>query len=88
MHQTRERTRKRKDSFQKHFLPRKKVCRFCEKDIKDIDYKRVDILRRYIPERGKIAPRRVTGTCARHQRKLTIAIKRARTLALIPYISD
>jgi len=88
MHQTRDNTRRRKSSFQKTFAPRKKVCRFCEKNIKDIDYKRVDILRRYIPERGKIAPRRVTGTCARHQRKLTIAIKRARTLALIPYISD
>jgi small subunit ribosomal protein S18 len=88
MYQTRDKNRRRKSSIQKHFSPRKKVCRFCEKDIKDIDYKRVDILRRYIPERGKIAPRRVTGTCARHQRKLTIAIKRARTLALIPYLSD
>ncbi len=88
MYQTRDKNRRRKSSFQKHFSPRKKVCRFCEKDIKDIDYKRADILRRYIPERGKIAPRRVTGTCARHQRKLTIAIKRARTLALIPYLSD
>lgn len=88
MNQYKERKRPRRSSFRKHFTPRKKVCRFCERNIKEIDYKRVDIIRKYVPERGKIAPRRVTGTCANHQRKLTIAIKRARTLALIPYISD
>ncbi|MDD8030456.1 MAG: 30S ribosomal protein S18 [Acidobacteriota bacterium] len=70
------------------FTPRKKVCRFCERNIRDIDYKAVDILRKYIPDRGKIAPRRVTGTCAYHQRKLARAIKRARIMALLPFVED
>jgi len=68
--------------------PRKKVCAFCADKVHDIDYKDVPRLRRYISERAKIVPRRVTGTCARHQRQLTIAVKRARHLALLPYISD
>ena len=68
--------------------PRKKVCSFCVDKIEEIDYKDVPRLRRYISERAKIVPRRVTGTCARHQRQLTVAIKRARHLALLPYISD
>ena len=67
---------------------RKKVCGFCVDKVESIDYKDVARLRRYISERAKILPRRVTGTCARHQRQLTIAIKRARHLALLPYISD
>ena len=67
---------------------RKKVCAFCVDKIHDIDYKDVPRLRRYLSDRGKIVPRRVTGTCARHQRQLTVAIKRARHLALLPYISD
>jgi small subunit ribosomal protein S18 len=75
-------------SYRKYFSPKRKYCRFCERDIKSIDYKDVSILRRYIPERGKIAPRRVTGTCAFHQRKLSNAIKRARLLALLPYVED
>ena len=67
----------------------KKVCAFCvDKSGAGIDYKDVAKLRKYISERGKIVPRRVTGTCAYHQRQLTIAIKRARHMALIPYISD
>jgi small subunit ribosomal protein S18 len=74
--------------YRRYFPPKRKVCRFCERNVKEIDYKRVDILRRYVPERGKITPRRVTGTCAFHQRKLTTAIKRARTLALLPYVAD
>ncbi|MFO7866399.1 MAG: 30S ribosomal protein S18 [Candidatus Aminicenantes bacterium] len=78
----------RRRRSKRFFSPRRKVCWFCEKKIKDIDYKKVDILRRYVPERGKISPRRVTGTCAYHQRRLTRAIKRARMLALLPYISD
>lgn len=65
--------------------PHRKVCSFCVEKIEDIDYKEVARLRRYISERGKILPRRVTGTCARHQRRLTIALKRARHVALIPY---
>ena len=67
---------------------RKKVCAFCVDKISDIDYKDVPRLRRYLSDRGKIVPRRVTGTCARHQRQLTIGIKRARHLAFLPYVSD
>ena len=67
---------------------RKKVCTFCVEKSEFIDYKDTAKLRRFISERAKILPRRVTGTCAKHQRELTIAIKRARQLALLPYISD
>ena len=67
---------------------RKKVCAFCVDKIQDIDYKDTLRLRRYLSDRGKIVPRRVTGTCARHQRQLTTAIKRARHLALLPYTSN
>lgn len=68
--------------------PRKKVCSFCMEKVENIDYKDIDKLRRYMSERAKIVPRRVTGTCAQHQRKLTVAIKRARHIALLPYVSD
>jgi small subunit ribosomal protein S18 len=64
---------------------RKKVCRFCTQKAK-IDYKDADGLRRYTTERGKILPRRITGTCAKHQRRLALEIKRARALALLPYV--
>ena len=67
---------------------RKKVCGFCVDKVESIDYKDVARLRRYISERAKILPRRVTGTCARHQRELTVAIKRARHLALLPFSSN
>ena len=67
---------------------RKKVCVFCEEHAESIDYKDVAKLRKYISERSKILPRRVTGTCAKHQRELTIAIKRARHMALIPFVTD
>ena len=67
---------------------RKKVCGFCVDKVESIDYKDVARLRRYISERAKILPRRVTGTCARHQRELTVAIKRAPHLALLPFSSD
>ena len=67
---------------------RRKVCRFCVDKVETIDYKDVARLRRYISERAKILPRRVTGTCAHHQRELTVAIKRARHLALLPFSSD
>ncbi len=80
--------RRDRPSYKKYFPPKRKICRFCERNIRDIDYKKVDILRRYSSERGKITPRRVTGTCAYHQRKLGVAIKRARLLALLPYIQD
>ena len=65
---------------------RKKVCRFCSQKMR-IDYKDADTLRRYTTERGKILPRRITGTCAKHQRRLALEIKRARALALLPYVA-
>ena len=65
---------------------RKKVCNFCVDRIDEIDYKDVEKLKKYVSDRGKILPRRVTGTCAKHQRKVTEAVKRARTIALLPYI--
>jgi len=65
--------------------PHRKVCNFCVEKIDEIDYKEVSRLRRYVSERGKILPRRVTGTCARHQRTLTVALKRARHIALLPF---
>ena len=64
---------------------RKKVCYFCANHIDYIDYKDVELLKRYISEKGKILPRRVTGTCAKHQRALTVAIKRARIMGLLPF---
>lgn len=67
---------------------RKKVCAFCMDKIEHIDYKDVPRLRRYLSDRAKIIPRRVTGTCARHQRQLTVAVKRARHLAFLPYVGD
>jgi len=66
---------------------KKKVCKFCMQKLK-IDYKDADTLRRFITERGKILPRRITGSCAKHQRALAIAIKRARTIALLPFVTD
>ena len=69
------------------FRRRKKVCVFCGKD-HEISYKDVNKLKRYISERGKILPRRITGNCAKHQRALTVAIKRARHLAILPYVQD
>ena len=70
----------------RHFS-RRKVCRFCV-DRGAIDYKDTDLLRNYVTDRGKIVPRRITGTCAKHQRALTHAIKRARTIALLPYVGS
>ncbi len=67
---------------------RKKVCSFCVDRSDYIDYKDVTKLRRYLSDRSKIIPRRVTGTCAKHQRELTVAIKRARILALLPFVSE
>ncbi|MGN1005867.1 MAG: 30S ribosomal protein S18, partial [Aristaeellaceae bacterium] len=64
--------------------PRRKVCQFCVEKVQHIDYKDVARLRRFTSERGKILPRRMTGTCAKHQRQLSTAIKRARTIALMP----
>ena len=67
---------------------RKKVCSFCADKLEAIDYKDVNRLKKYITEKGKILPRRQTGTCAKHQRELATAIKRARFMALIPYVGD
>ena len=67
---------------------RKKVCVFCGTENNQIDYKDVAKLRKYVSERGKILPRRITGNCAKHQRALTVAVKRARHLALMPYVAD
>ena len=72
----------------KQYFRRKKLCRFCVDKIDDINYKDVKLLGPFVPERGKILPRRISGTCAMHQRKLQTAIKRARQLALIPYVTD
>jgi small subunit ribosomal protein S18 len=66
----------------------RKVCAFCVERIDYIDYKEVSRLRRFLSERGKILPRRITGTCARHQRPLTDALKRARSIALLPFTTD
>ena len=68
--------------------PRRKVCVFCTDHIDQIDYKDVAKLRRFTTERGKILPRRISGTCAKHQRKLTTAIKRARAIALLPFTAE
>lgn len=73
---------------QRRFRSRKKVCAFCADKSKKIDYKDTNTLKKYISDRGKILPRRVTGACAKHQRKITTAIKRARQIALLPYSAD
>src|SRR5262245_48486351 len=67
---------------------RRKVCKFCADKIDDINYKDVKLLASFVPERAKVLPRRISGTCARHQRKLRLAITRARVLALLPYLAD
>ena len=68
------------------YIPKRRVCLFCRDKIKDIDYKDPVLLRPYISDRGKIAPRRKSGACDKHQRRLAVAIKRARHLALLPYV--
>lgn len=67
---------------------KKKVCAFCVDKVTDIDYKEVSKIRKYLSERGKILPRRISGNCAKHQRQLTIAIKRARHIVLLPYTAE
>ena len=69
-------------------MRRKKVCQFCADKTETIDYKDVEKLKKYVTERGKIMPKRITGTCAIHQREVTKAIKRARIVALLPYVAD
>jgi small subunit ribosomal protein S18 len=70
------------------YVSRRKVCFFCAEKVEDITYRNIDLLRRYLSDRGKIEPRRKTGTCAKHQRRLTIALKHARHLALLPYTAE
>jgi small subunit ribosomal protein S18 len=72
----------------RYFFRRRKVCKFCADKIDYIDYKDVKLISSFVPERGKILPRRMFGTCAAHQRKLTVAIKRARQIALLPFAAD
>ena len=78
----------REDRPQRNRKPRRKVCQFCVDKVEFIDYKEVAKRRRVVSERAKILPRRITGTCAKHQRELTVAIKRARHIALIPYTTE
>ena len=75
-------------SFRPNMHRKKKVCAFCTDKIEVIDYKDVPRLKKFISERAKILPRRISGACAKHQRQLTVAIKRARHVALMPYIGD
>lgn len=72
----------------KFFYRRKRVCKFCVDKIEYVDFKDTKLLQQFIPERGKILPRRISGTCALHQRKLQNAIKRARIMALLPFTTD
>ena len=77
-----------KDGQRRPMFRRRKVCRFCSEKIDDINYKDAKLLLSFVPERAKIVPRRISGTCAMHQRKLRTAIMRARQLALLPYTSE
>ena len=76
------------DNKRRGGMRRKKVCQFCADKNKTIDYKDVDTLKKYVTERGKILPRRITGTCSIHQREVTKAIKKARVVALMPSIAE
>jgi small subunit ribosomal protein S18 len=78
----------KRDGQRRPMFRRRKVCKFCADKIDDINYKDVKLLGPFVPERGKILPRRISGTCAMHQRKLQVALKRARQIALIPYVTD
>ena len=77
-----------KDQQRRPMFRRRKVCKFCSDKIDDINYKDVKLLMPFVPERAKILPRRISGACAMHQRKLQTALKRARQLALIPYVIE
>jgi small subunit ribosomal protein S18 len=77
-----------KEGGKRYFFRRRKVCKFCADKIDYVDYKDVKLLSSFVPERGKVLPRRMFGTCAEHQRKLTLAIKRARNIALLPFASE
>ena len=76
------------DNRRRGGMRRRNVCQFCADKTKEIDYKDVETLKKFVTERGKILPKRITGTCAMHQRAVTTAIKRARIVALLPYTQD
>ncbi len=80
--------RRRREFPRGRYVPRRKVCGFCVDKVEFIDYKNIGQLQRFVSERGKIDPRRKTGTCAKHQRWLTLALKRARFLGLLPYTAE
>ncbi|MBQ3062199.1 MAG: 30S ribosomal protein S18 [Clostridia bacterium] len=87
--ETRERTeRPERSERPRNDRRRRKICQFCADKMKTIDYKDTSKLRKYVSDRGKILPRRLTGTCAAHQRQLTEAVKRARHVALLPYTAE
>jgi len=80
--------RSERSGGRRSFFRRRRVCKFCVEKIDYISYKDVKLLAPFIPERGKIQPRRISGVCAKHQRALQTAIKRARQIALVPYVTD
>ena len=79
---------KKRAAAKKERRPKRKICNFCADKVTDINYKDTTRLRKYISERGKILPRRISGNCARHQRGLTVAVKRARIIALLPFVAE
>ena len=85
---TQTRTARPRRSGKGKYVPKRKVCFFCRDKVKFIDYKEPAALRAYVSDRGKIAPRRKSGACAKHQRALAVAIKRARHLALLPFVAE
>lgn len=78
----------KKKSAKKERKPKRKVCSFCVDKVLDVNYKDVTRLRRFVSERGKILPRRISGNCAKHQRALTVAVKRARFIAFLPFVAE
>ena len=78
----------KKRAVKKERRPKRKVCNFCAEKIAEINYKDSPRLRKFISERGKILPRRISGNCAKHQRLLTVAVKRARVIAFLPFVAD
>jgi small subunit ribosomal protein S18 len=81
-------TTKKRATAKKERRPKRKICNFCAEKTDAIDYKDTTRLRKYISERGKILPRRISGNCAKHQRGLTTAVKRARIIALLPFVAE
>ncbi len=79
---------KKRNAAKKERRPKRKICNFCADKQPDINYKDVTRLRKYISERGKILPRRISGNCAKHQRLLTVAVKRARVIAFLPFVAE